>query len=67
MNKLMTIDDTGVLLALAVPGFTFDGFNEQGYPEYTHDSSGMQFVRLPGGEYSMGSPEPPLCRNTRRV
>jgi len=41
----------------AVEGFTFLGFNAQGYPEYTHDQTGIVFVLLAGGEFEMGSPE----------
>ena len=39
------------------PGFTFQGTNAQGYDEYTHGSSGIRFVHLPGGEFEMGSPD----------
>ena len=39
-----------------VAGFTFVETNAQGYPEYTHDSSGIRFVSLPGGSFGMGSP-----------
>jgi formylglycine-generating enzyme required for sulfatase activity len=39
-----------------IAGFTFVGTNAQGYPEYTQDSSGILFVRLPGGSFNMGSP-----------
>jgi formylglycine-generating enzyme required for sulfatase activity len=38
-----------------IPGFTFQGTNAQGYDEYTHGSSGIRFVHLPGGEFWMGS------------
>ena len=41
---------------LALEGFTFTGENAQGYPEYTHDQTGIVFVLLPGGEFQMGSP-----------
>jgi formylglycine-generating enzyme required for sulfatase activity len=46
-------------LALPAPpsGFTFVERNAQGYDEYTHDSSGIRFVRLPGRSFEMGSPE----------
>ena len=46
-------------LALPAPpsGFTFVETNAQGYDEYTHDSSGIRFVRLPGRSFEMGSPE----------
>jgi formylglycine-generating enzyme required for sulfatase activity len=45
-------------LALPAPpsGFTFVETNAQGYDEYTHDSSGIRFVRLPGRSFEMGSP-----------
>ena len=33
-----------------IPGFTALGTNEQGLPEYTHDETGIVFVRLPGNE-----------------
>ena len=39
-----------------IAGFTFVETNAQGYPEYTHDASGIRFVRLPGGSFDMGSP-----------
>ena len=39
-----------------IPGFTFFETNTEGYREYTHDSSGIRFVRLPGGAFDMGSP-----------
>ena len=38
-------------------GFTFVARNTAGYPEYTHDSSGIRFVRLPGGTFNMGTPQ----------
>jgi formylglycine-generating enzyme required for sulfatase activity len=31
--------------------------NQQGYLEYLHEPSGIVFVRLPGGEFLMGTPE----------
>ena len=31
--------------------------NPQGYLEYLHEPSGIVFVRLPGGEFLMGTPE----------
>lgn len=37
-------------------GFTFVECNAQGYPEYTHDQTGVVFVFLPGGNFLMGSP-----------
>jgi hypothetical protein len=40
-----------------IEGFTLLGCNAQGYPEYTHDPTGIIFVRLPGGKFDMGSPE----------
>jgi formylglycine-generating enzyme required for sulfatase activity len=40
-----------------IEGFTFVGCNAEGYPEYTHDGTGIVFVRLPGGTFNMGSPE----------
>jgi len=36
--------------------FKYLALNAQGYPEYRHRGTGMVFVRLPGGEFSMGSP-----------
>ena len=41
----------------AIEGFTALGCNAQGYSEYTHDPTGIVFVRLPGGSFNMGSPE----------
>jgi formylglycine-generating enzyme required for sulfatase activity len=43
--------------ARAIPGFTFVAKNTQGHPEYRHEKTGAIFVRLPGGKFSMGSPE----------
>jgi formylglycine-generating enzyme required for sulfatase activity len=40
-----------------IAGFTFVGCNVQGYPEYSHDQTGIIFVLLPGGKFNMGSPE----------
>jgi formylglycine-generating enzyme required for sulfatase activity len=37
-----------------IPGFTFLEYNVQGYPEYSHDRTGIIFVRLPGGAFEMG-------------
>ena len=39
------------------PAFTFTADNEQGFPEYTHDPTGIDFVLLPGGMFQMGSPD----------
>jgi formylglycine-generating enzyme required for sulfatase activity len=47
-----------------IAGFTFVETNAQGYPEYTHDSSGIRFVRLPGGSFEMGSPASETGRGT---
>ena len=33
------------------------GKNEQGYREYRHREAGIVFVRVPGGTFTMGSPE----------
>jgi len=51
-------DNNGYITTLVpeIAGFTFVETNAQGYPEYTHDSSGIRFVRLPGGSFDMGSP-----------
>ncbi len=38
-------------------GFTFMQKNEQGYSEYHHEKSGIVFVRLPGGTFTMGGTE----------
>ena len=40
-----------------IEGFQFRQFNRQALPEYFHEDTGIEFVRLPGGSYSMGSPE----------
>ena len=34
--------------AASIPGFAFVKKNQQGYPEYTHEKTGIVFVRLPG-------------------
>jgi formylglycine-generating enzyme required for sulfatase activity len=44
-------------LPIVVPGFTPVSINAQGRWEFTHDSSGIRFVHLPGGSFDMGSPE----------
>ena len=50
-------DDVGLTsLIPPIAGFTFVETNAEGYPEYTHDTSGIRFVRLPGGSFDMGSP-----------
>ena len=33
------------------------GKNSQGFPEYRHRQSGIVMVSLPGGTFTMGSPE----------
>lgn len=33
------------------------GKNPQGYEEYRHEQTGIVFVKLPGGKFSMGCPE----------
>ena len=43
--------------APTVPGFTFVARNTQGYHEYRHDLTRMNFVLLPGGSSTMGSPD----------
>jgi formylglycine-generating enzyme required for sulfatase activity len=35
--------------------FTSIGKNAQGFEEYRHETTGMVFIRLPGGAYKMGS------------
>ena len=40
----------------AVSGFSYKGKNAQGLPEYTHQKTGIVFVRLVGGAFLMGSP-----------
>ena len=53
-------DDVGLTslipLIQLIAGFTFVETSAEGYPEYTHDASGIRFVRLPGGSFDMGSP-----------
>jgi len=43
---------------LQVEGFTRLEQNEQGYWEYIHDQTGMVFIRLPGGTFTMGATVP---------
>ena len=50
------VDDGSCYFPSDIPGFTFVEINARGYPEYTHDLSGIRFVRLPGGSFEMGSP-----------
>ena len=58
-------DDVGLTsLSPPIPGFTFVETNAEGYPEYTHDASGIRFVRLPGGSFDMGSPASEPERST---
>jgi len=49
-NPEATIDDGSCEFVPTVPGFTALRTNEQGLPEYTHDETGIVFVRLPGNE-----------------
>ena len=55
-NSNATVDD-GSCVEDIPDGFTFVERNAQGYNEYTHDASGIEFVLLPGGEFEMGSPD----------
>ena len=41
----------------SISGFTFVEKNKEGYPEYRHDQTGIVFVKLPGGEFTMGGTE----------
>lgn len=38
-----------------ITGFTFTGYNAQGYNEYQHIQTGMIFVEIPAGTFQMGS------------
>lgn len=49
------VDDGSCFFKDRIPGFTFLANNEQGYPEYEHHQTGIVFVRLPGGTFTMGS------------
>ncbi|MEW6746611.1 MAG: SUMF1/EgtB/PvdO family nonheme iron enzyme [Planctomycetota bacterium] len=40
----------------SVPGFTYRGKNAQGMHEYVHDETRLEFVYIPGGTFTMGSP-----------
>ncbi|MBI4602808.1 MAG: formylglycine-generating enzyme family protein, partial [Planctomycetes bacterium] len=40
----------------AIPGFAYLAPNAQGLPEYRHEQTGVVFVLLPGGTFTMGSP-----------
>ena len=51
------VDDGSCLFYPLIPGLTFVETNAEGYPEYTHDETGILFVLLPGGEFEMGSPD----------
>ena len=55
-NADATVDD-GSCVEDIPDGFSFVAENAQGYAEYTHDASGIEFVLLPGGEFEMGSPD----------
>ncbi|MEW6747961.1 MAG: SUMF1/EgtB/PvdO family nonheme iron enzyme, partial [Planctomycetota bacterium] len=39
-----------------VGGFWYLGKNAQGMDEYLHEKSGLEFVSIPGGTFTMGSP-----------
>jgi formylglycine-generating enzyme required for sulfatase activity len=59
-------EDLAACVWLATPaGFTFVETNAEGYREYTHDASGIRFVRLPGGSFDMGSPATETGRRDR--
>jgi formylglycine-generating enzyme required for sulfatase activity/DNA-binding beta-propeller fold protein YncE len=47
----------------SVPGFTLVGTNAQGRLEYMHNPTGIEFVRVPGGEFDMGSLDSESGRN----
>jgi formylglycine-generating enzyme required for sulfatase activity len=40
-----------------IDGFTYLQENDQGYDEFRHDETGIDFVLVPGGEFEMGSPD----------
>lgn len=44
------------ICAEQILGFTCIGLNEQGYAEYAHNQTGIVFVSIPGGTFTMGSP-----------
>ena len=43
--------------SVAVGEADTSGVNAQGYAEYRHDQTGIEFVRLPGGTFEMESPD----------
>ena len=43
--------------ASLIPGFAFARKNGLGYSEYLHESTGIIFVKLPGGKFMMGGTE----------
>ncbi|MEM7230626.1 MAG: SUMF1/EgtB/PvdO family nonheme iron enzyme [Planctomycetota bacterium] len=45
-------------------GFTFVEMNTQGQPEYTHDRTGLRFVRVSEGTFYMGSPADEVQRRS---
>jgi len=42
---------------LEISGFIFRRENLDGFPEYRHKETGIEFVLLPGGEFDMGRPD----------
>ncbi|MEW6747389.1 MAG: SUMF1/EgtB/PvdO family nonheme iron enzyme [Planctomycetota bacterium] len=45
------------ITAPVVAGFTYRGKNAQGKHEYVHDRTGLEFVYIEPGTFTMGSPE----------
>jgi formylglycine-generating enzyme required for sulfatase activity len=56
-NPAARVDDGSCEYFPTLEGFSFVAENAQGYAEYTHDETGIEFVLLPGGEFEMGSPD----------
>ncbi len=46
-----------------IPGFSYEGENAAGYEEYLHGQTRILFIRIPGGQSTMGSPPEEIGRD----